>query len=112
MVEVQALWSLPHKVSGRLNLLFGYQRDPALAPDTYSIGIHLENANGELVQQVDYGLSNEPFSCRWSQLPLDNLAAGEYTVWMMVYQWQTFERMSADSASDDNRVMIGTIMVE
>jgi hypothetical protein len=108
-VKVQAVWPLPPNVSGTLNLLLGYERDPELPPDTYSIGIHLENASGELVRQIDYGLSNDPFSCRWSQIALDELADGDYTVRVMVYDWRTSDRMPADGDAGDNRVRIGEI---
>jgi uncharacterized membrane protein len=112
LVEAQALWEIPQTASGTLDLLFGWQRDVSLPPDTYSASIRLENTDGELVSQVDYGLSNSPFSCRWSTLDLAGLAAGEYTLKLVIYNWQTLERMSADETASDNGVVVQSIRFE
>jgi hypothetical protein len=85
----------------------GWHRIPDLPPDTYSVGVHITNEAGELVKQVDYGLSNDAFSCRWSQINLDDLPPGAYSVQTIVYDWRSGERMPADDGQSDERVTIG-----
>jgi uncharacterized membrane protein len=92
-VTVQALWEIPPQVSDRLELFLGINRSPDLPPDTYSISLQVLDDAGGLQAQADYGLSNNPFSCRWTSLDLSGLASGNYRVLMVVYNFQTGERM-------------------
>lgn len=108
-VQAQALWDIPATASDTLDILLGIERDPDLPPDTYSIGLHLYSSAGQLVTQADYGLSNNPFSCTWTKLSVDNLSADDYILQMIVYNWQTGERLLSDEADFSE---IGIIQVD
>ncbi len=64
--------------------------------NTYSVALHVENSAGEMVAQADYGLPILAFYCEESHIALPaDLPVGEYTLRLMVYNWQTGERLSA-----------------
>jgi hypothetical protein len=110
-VQAELLWSLPEQATSPLDILLGWHRIPDLPPDTYSVGVHITNEAGELVKQVDYGLSNDAFSCHWSQIKLDDLPPGAYSVQTIVYDWRSGERMPADGGQSDARVTIGLFTI-
>jgi hypothetical protein len=83
-----------------------------LPPDTYSIGLHLYNSDGALVTQGDYGLSNDAFSCTWTKLAVENLAAGDYSLQMIVYAWQTGERLAAEDGDSEQRIVLGDVRID
>ncbi|NWG16081.1 MAG: glycosyltransferase family 39 protein [Chloroflexi bacterium] len=70
-------------------------------PYTYSVALHLENAAGELVAQSDYGLPLEAVACRQTDLPVDGLPSGEYTLLATVYDWASGARLPAKTATGE-----------
>jgi hypothetical protein len=62
--------------AGSLSLALGYANSSAAAATAFSTALHIENADGQIVTQVDYGLLSEAFSCRAASLPLAGLPAG------------------------------------
>lgn len=68
-------------------------------PYTYSVALHLENAASELVAQSDYGLPPEPAACRQTDLPVDGLPPGEYTLLATVYDWASGARLPAEAVA-------------
>lgn len=115
-VEVSALTPLPDIVSGTLNLSHYFVTSDVEWAGHHSIAFHVENAQGELVMQTDYGLPFAPEGCRMVDLSLENLPVGEYTLLMTVYNWETGERASPNAAegltlTPDQRVVLGTIQL-
>ncbi|MDX1995074.1 MAG: glycosyltransferase family 39 protein [bacterium] len=75
--------------------------------DTYSVGVHVVNADGALVAQSDYGLPQAdyalpplPKSCRMVEIPAAALPAGAYTIRSVIYQWNTNERLLTEAEQD------------
>lgn len=84
--------------SAVLPVVLGFES--ALPPDTYSFALHVYAANGTLVAQTDTPLPNTPFGCRALDVPLPALAPGRYTVNLIVYAWQTGERLRDANGAD------------
>lgn len=79
---------------------------PANIPaDTYSISLYLTDEAGQRVTQIDVPLPNQrPFACTELALPVRDLNSGMYTAQLVVYNWQTGERLMSgtqDSATLD-----------
>ena len=56
----------------------------------YSVGLHVYDSAGNLVRQQDYGLPDQrPFTCTTGNIDLSDLPAGDYTLRITVYEWQT-----------------------
>jgi hypothetical protein len=80
--------------------------------DLYSVALHVEDANGQLVAQADYGLPNAQKACHETTL---NVPAGTYTLRAAVYNWQTGERlMGVDAATGEqaDRLQVATFTVK
>ena len=65
---------------------------------TYSVGLHIDNAQGQLVAQTDYTLPQTPQACSWSSIDLTGLAAGDYQLLAVVYNSGTGERLPASNS--------------
>jgi hypothetical protein len=74
---------------------------------TYSVAIHVENGAGQMVAQTDYALEG---GCLSSDIPLNGLPAGRYTVLVAVYNWKTGERLppEGDNVRADGRAVLGS----
>ncbi len=59
-------------------------------PNTYSVALHVQDEAGNLYAQTDYGLLN---GCQAADVVLKNVPPGEYNLWLVVYKWQTAERL-------------------
>jgi hypothetical protein len=59
-------------------------------PDIFSVALHITDANDQLVRQVDYPLA---LGCRMDEFSLAGLDAGIYRAYLIVYNWQTGERL-------------------
>lgn len=94
-----------------LNLVAIWKATDPLAANQYSAAFHLENAAGELVAQVDYGVPTYPENCHAVDLPLENLPDGTYTLLTTVYAWETGTRVHPANAAaqPDERVVLGSI---
>ena len=91
----------------------------------YSISLQLLDSSGALVTQVDRQIKPPDFEDEiptsqmqpdnsyidWRELPLpDNLASGEYTLQLVVYQWQDNTRLTLPDGRDT--LHIETITIE
>lgn len=72
-----------------LRVMFGWRLDSSVPPDTYSYGLHIVDSDGTLVDQSDGGIPYQAFACEPATIDLTNLRPGEYTLLLVVYNWQT-----------------------
>ncbi len=77
--------------------------------NTYSVGIHLDSAEGQFVGNQDAGIPASRSGCQFVSLPLKGLAPGQYSVYMVVYNWQSGERLAGQGSETQatDRVPIG-----
>ena len=78
-------------------------------PGQHSLGIHVENADGVVVQQADYGLADVGFGCAYPNFAMDDLSPGDYSVRVTVYRWENGEWLLVD---EEARPVIGTFRVQ
>jgi hypothetical protein len=95
-----------------LPVALGWWVDEDVPPHTYSVAVHLLNADGALVAQADYGLPGAGAGCRYAELDVRDLPPGEYRLTTHVYAWETGDRLPAADGDDDNRVELGWVVVE
>jgi hypothetical protein len=100
----------PELLGGKLLVWLGFQLSDVPA-DTYSMAVHMVDANGALVAQQDLALPNQPASCRLAEINTSGLPAGEYRVRMTVYDWRTGERLPAGGpgVEADDFVAVGVV---
>jgi hypothetical protein len=83
-----------------LDVLLSWSLSPAAPRGKYSVARHVLNADGDIIAQLDSGLPLEAYRCERTRLDLpDDLAAGEYTLNLIVYDWQTGDRLSGQSSA-------------
>lgn len=93
----------------RVNVVLGWWSETAPS-DTYSVGVHLFDAEKNLVRQQDFGLPNQrPFTCTSTSLDLNGLPAGDYTLRTTVYEWQTGSRLLTSDNVDYADLQVITI---
>jgi hypothetical protein len=104
---------VPGDEAGTMKAFVAWNGGSALPPETYSVALHVLDANGELVAQSDYGLPADAFLCTQPAITLSGLPAGEYTLAVIVYNWQTGERLTGtlDGAQGD-RLNVGTFTLD
>ncbi|MCA0457024.1 MAG: hypothetical protein LCI00_23840 [Chloroflexi bacterium] len=90
-----------HIENGVLNLWLMYQVGEAVLPNTYSVGVYLMDAAGQVQGQYDMGLPTNGRSCHAAVIPVAALPAGDYTVHAAVYNWQTGERLMSTAPDGD-----------
>jgi len=104
---------LPDIVTGgslRLPMTWGTENAPA---NTYSVALHLEDSAGEIVAQRDVQLPLGASAYRTTVMDVSEVEDGEYTLLLTVYEWNTGERLNADTNADDfGRTVLGTVQIE
>jgi hypothetical protein len=108
-IQAGLLDPLPEAIDSSLTVRIGWSIAKAVPPDTYSVGLHVDNLDGQLVTQSDFGLPPPRTACSLARLSLENLPAGEYTLYLVIYDWQSGERLLSDGAE---RALIGQIAVD
>lgn len=99
----------PATVQATLTLPMLWTVPDDVPPYTYSVGVHLFNANGELVHQQDGGLPlPNTRGCFDVQINVHDLPAGTYDVRALIYAWETGERL----LTDDNDEMLSLFTIE
>ncbi len=81
-----------------LDVVLGWTIPEGLPENTYSVALHLLDANGVLVSQVDFPLPTRFYDCGSAQLPLGDIPPGTYSLRALVYNWQTNERLPVGDA--------------
>ncbi len=80
--------------------------------DTYSLALHLVNGAGEIVAQQDVRLPRGASAYRTVSVDVSDVAPGDYTLYLTVYEWRTGVRLPADTAADENgRYRVGTVQI-
>lgn len=83
----------PLKPDRTLTVLTGWRATPNESLDSYSVGLHVLDAGGQLVKQVDFGVPHNRNTCLQHTIPIGDLASGEYTLAVVLYDWRTGERV-------------------
>jgi hypothetical protein len=113
-INARLLESLPESVRDILPVLLGWQVAQTVPASSYSMALHLDDNNGQLVTQADFGLPQPGFSCQSVELPVGQLSAGTYTLLLTVYDWGTGERLPGNNeATGDqgDRLALGTVTI-
>lgn len=112
-IELSLLAPLPQEVDQYLPMLLGWSITDDTPRGTYSIAFHIEDEQGALIAQADYGLPSTNQSCQSVSVALHDLPAGEYILWVTIYDWQTGERLLTQNTGGvtSDRIKIGNIMV-
>lgn len=93
---------------GLLHVVLNWQTAPGLLVEPFSYALHLARA-GDVIPmvQTDRPLPAQPASCTSDHLATDGLTDGAYDVRLMIYNWQTGERLPFASGGD--AVVISTL---
>jgi hypothetical protein len=100
--------------NGRLNVLLTWQVDNSIPDYTFSVALHLEDSDGNLVAQADYALPVGHYSCQSSDLDVRNLLAGDYTLMVGIYDSETGERLPGFNEANGEtgeRLTLGTVPI-
>jgi hypothetical protein len=97
VIETALLQPLPQQASASLPIILAWWQDENVPRQTYSVALHVLDNTGNLVAQDDYALPDEATACHISRLNLAPLPAGEYSLSVVVYAWQTQERLSGEN---------------
>jgi hypothetical protein len=84
---------------GRLSVLLGWSIASGVPANTYSVGLYVDNAQGQPVAQTDFGIPSQPNACSRTSIALAGQSAGTYTLSAVVYNWQTGERLIGESVN-------------
>jgi hypothetical protein len=99
-----SLLGSPRVKEGQLQVWLGDQIDAEVPANTYSVGVHVLDASGQVRAQFDTGLPASGTSCQAMDIDVSALPAGDYQLKAVVYNWQTGERLISTapdgSASD------------
>ncbi len=94
-----------------VELNLGWYVDREVPPGLHSLAVHIENEAGEIVAQLDDGLTDGNFACRYDSFSLAGAESGAYTVKATVYQWQNGERLAPEPATPDSRQTLATFFL-
>ncbi len=111
-IHMQMVEAADMSQSGQVTVVLGSTKAANVPNDTYSVGLHVEDAAGQLVGQVDYGLPNAQKACHETTL---TVPAGAYTLRVAVYNWQTGERlMGVDTVTSEqaDRLQVAAFTVK
>jgi hypothetical protein len=82
-----------------LHMLMAWQGGDTLPPYQYSVALHVTPAGENVAPtaQTDYGMPLDEFACRAADIPLTDLPDGNYELRVIVYNWQTNERLQTET---------------
>lgn len=85
---------------------------PDVGRGVYSFALHVDDAAGNLVAQVDQAVPDgRPFGCGDVVIPTAGLPAGDYDLYLVVYAWQTGERLPISTDPSQDRLPLGAVTV-
>lgn len=96
----------------RVSLGFDVAQDVPL--HTYSAAVQLIGADGQPAAQADAGLPPGHYATVTLNVPLDQVQAGDYDMVLIIYNWQTLERLGAafiDEASSGDSLLLDTVTI-
>ncbi len=98
----------------QLQVLAAWQAAPDVPRNTYSVALHLEDEDGQLAAQADYGLPPDAYACRVARISLADLPDGDYTLMITVYNWATGGRLPAvrtATGEEGERLVVETFVI-
>ncbi len=99
--SVALTFAQPELNGDSLRVLLAWLGGDTLPPYQYSVALHItpvsEAAQSAPLAQVDYGMPLDDFACRAADIPLTDLPAGNYELRVIVYDWQTNERLTTQT---------------
>ena len=98
---------VPATAAETLNLTLGWMIAEDVPPNTYSVGVHVDDATGQLVAQTDFGLPEEGYHCPFAPLDVRPLPPGEFQVRVVVYDYTSGTRLTGQSG---DRPLLGTFI--
>jgi hypothetical protein len=91
--------------AGDLEFLLITETAPDVPPNTYSVSVQLSHPGKEAIAfQQDFALSPLPQACNRIQIPGSSVPPGAYTIYVVVYNWVTGERLALTAAPEVNRI--------
>jgi hypothetical protein len=96
-------------------VLISWEAEPGWFASAYSVSVYATDADGQLVAQTDYPVSGAPFDCHPALLDFNEAAPGDYAVHVVVYAWETGERVGATATATGEAVTafsIGIVTVD
>jgi hypothetical protein len=110
-------WLEPlHKIThDTLPIVQGWRLGDAVPRHTYSVALHVLDADENLIAQMDYGLPTEAFGCVATTLDLNDIPPGEYTLYAVVYAWETGAKLPGVdelTGATGERLPLGTFILE
>ncbi len=108
-----SLLGTPRLKDGQLQVWFGDQIDAQVPANTYSVGIHVLDSNGQVRAQFDSGLPAAGTSCQAMDIDVSALPAGAYQLKAAVYNWQSGERLmsTAPDGSPADSATVDTVTI-
>jgi hypothetical protein len=109
-IDVYLLAPPHHNTSGQLTVNIGWHLPAELFGSPYSLGVHVEDEQGNFLAQADVGLAQVGFGCQFVTIAVPELPSGSYQLKATVYNWQTGERLpSVEPAPDGERPVIASV---
>jgi hypothetical protein len=113
-VRLTGMQLIPETVKDRLDILLGWAIGDDVPPYTYSVALHVIDADGNLAAQGDYGLPEQPFACVPTTIDLSAVPAGDYQLLAIVYAWESGARLPGvmvESGEQGEAVKLGEFEV-
>jgi hypothetical protein len=113
-IAITGVAPLPDEVTETLPVLVGWSVADDIPAYTYSVALHVDDDRGNLVAQADYSLPEMAFSCQETQIPVNNLPPGEYQLYVVVYAWESGQRLEGEviaTGEHGDRLLLGTFRV-
>jgi hypothetical protein len=119
-IEIAALEPItvttdPVNADRNMSVLLAFSYPDTLPKNTYSVGLHIDDAQGQLKAQTDFGLPTDLESCSLARVSLKGLPAGQYTVRVVIYEWQTGKQLAGLALATglrETRPALGTLEVK
>ncbi|MBZ0295399.1 MAG: glycosyltransferase family 39 protein [Anaerolineae bacterium] len=109
-VGVVAVQPVTLTESNDLSTIITWTAGENVPANTYSVALHVEDSAGEMIAQADYGLPLLAFYCEETHITLPDLPEGSYHLRLIVYNWQSGERLPAfdrTTSQQDDSILIG-----